>query len=123
MSSVSLRSRISGSKKEIGNEVTKRTPPFSVSGRRSKEENDDEKQELKFFADEIKTRPHWELERDLVELNYDIEFLEAQIRCCISEYSPSNLEQAKAKISMLKKKYDLIRLEYERKVPRQKDAV
>jgi uncharacterized protein (UPF0218 family) len=79
-------------------------------------ENRYREEELKRFAREVRLRPEQELERDIVELDFEISFLEAQVLCSIGDYTVEALEQANEKISLLKSKLEIMKLEYKRKI-------
>ncbi|MFI5419989.1 MAG: hypothetical protein ACHQ1H_03390 [Nitrososphaerales archaeon] len=58
-----------------------------------------------------------ELESALVEVSFDIDFLEAQVRADRGQYSPAELERATGKIAQLKQKEDFLRNELANREP------
>lgn len=58
-----------------------------------------------------------ELESALVEVSFDIDFLEAQVRADHGSYSPGEFERATGKIAQLKQKEDFLRNELARRSP------
>jgi hypothetical protein len=79
-----------------------------------------EERELGKFSDEIKTLSLSELERDRAEMSYEIELLEIQLRAGLREYSPRDLELGYAKVTLFKRKVELMNLEIDRR-EREKD--
>jgi len=71
--------------------------------------------EFEEFANVIKALPAEELDRDTAEMLSEIEFLEAQIDADKENYSPDDLESALEKLSLMKRKADLLKNECERK--------
>jgi len=74
-----------------------------------------EDQELTKFSEQVRNRPVEELERDVAELSFEIELLETQLRVGLKEYSPKDLQEGYAKIALLRKKLELMKLEFKRK--------
>ena len=63
-----------------------------------------------------------ELDRDLVDLCADVEFLESQIECDLGSYSPSELVTAHEKVSKFKIRREILKMELENRQRRGKVA-
>ena len=64
---------------------------------------------------QIQNLPVDELERDLSEIRNDISFLVMQVRIDLGEYSPLDLQKAVAKISLFKRKEEMMTDEYNKR--------
>ena len=67
-------------------------------------------QQIEQFQLDIKSEPPHELERDLAEITFEVSFMEAQVKSEIG-YTPAELEIANEKISVLKRKAVILKLE------------
>jgi hypothetical protein len=67
------------------------------------------------FREKAKSLSAESLYRDLAELLNDIQFLSAQVEADAGDYSPSELEIAQKKISKLRKKAEIAKLELTKK--------
>lgn len=74
-----------------------------------RDENKDE--ELSKFSKIVSNFSIAELDRDLAEAKNDIEFLEFQIKVDLGSYAPEDLEAARARIDLLKRKVDILERE------------
>jgi len=52
-----------------------------------------------------------ELDRDFAEISAEVDFLEEQVRCDFGSYSPKVLMMAREKISLYKKKAEILKIE------------
>ena len=59
----------------------------------------------------MRTLSRAELDRDLSELFFEIDFLERQVQADLRGYSPQELEAAQEKIAHLKQKLRILELE------------
>jgi hypothetical protein len=55
--------------------------------------------------------PLFELDRDVVEISIEIEFLEIQVECDLGSYTPKDLLAAYEKISHYKQKAEILKTE------------
>jgi hypothetical protein len=63
------------------------------------------------FEARLRKLPSEKLDRDLTETNYEIEFVEEQIRVDLQSYSSIDLQNANEKLSILKRKGELLKIE------------
>jgi hypothetical protein len=71
--------------------------------------------ELIYFQQRATTLAIEILDKDLAELLLDIEFVEAQVQVETGKYTPSDLAIAEEKISLLRRKAEIARLEISRR--------
>jgi hypothetical protein len=74
-------------------------------------------EELQSLQVRVRTLPSEILDRDLVEITNDIEFLELQLRVDFASYSAKDLERANHKFSHFKQKAEVIEIELRRRDP------
>jgi hypothetical protein len=55
------------------------------------------------------------LDRDLSEMSQEIEFLEEQVRADLTDYLPADIERATEKITHLKSKADVFKIELDKR--------
>ena len=73
-------------------------------------------QELQSLQAQVLDLPLDELGRDLAEVSMDLAFLEAQLGVDIGSYSPKELEKANGKISYLKQRAEILKIELSRRI-------
>jgi hypothetical protein len=72
-------------------------------------------QELTKLQKEARTLTKEELDRDFAELCNDLRFLESQVQADLGSYDPEGLSFAYAKISRLKPKLKILKVELARR--------
>ena len=72
---------------------------------------DERRKELESLRGDVLKLTSEELDRDLAELNHEIQFLEEQMRVDIGSYPPAELERANAKIVHFKQKAEILKME------------
>jgi len=73
-------------------------------------------QELLSLQAKVLDLPLDELGRDLAEVSIDLAFLEAQLSVDIGSYSPKELERANEKVSYLKQRAEILKIELSRRI-------
>jgi len=56
-----------------------------------------------------------DLDRNLVEISWEIKFLEEQVKCDLESYSSKELDEALGKISSFREKESILKIELERR--------
>jgi len=72
-------------------------------------------EDLALFRQKAKALSVESLDKDLAELSYDIQFLDAQLNADLQSYAPVELARATEKISLLRQKAEIIVLELDKK--------
>ncbi|MFI5420673.1 MAG: hypothetical protein ACHQ1H_06865 [Nitrososphaerales archaeon] len=62
-----------------------------------------------------KTLSKQELDLEIAEFSYDIDFLERQVEADLGSYSPKELSNARAKIGRLKLRSEILKIELSRR--------
>ena len=91
-------------------------PPSVSPPAKSKEYPEEDEKELFEFTKEVQELSTTELDRDLAEIRIDIEFHEVQVRADLGSFTPKSLEQARAKIQLMKRKVEIMEREYSKRI-------
>ena len=72
-------------------------------------------QELQMLRAKVRDIPSDTLERDLAEADFEIQFLESQVKADLGSYTPNELSDAHGKISHFKQRAEILKIEMKRR--------